>query len=52
MVGVPARRIGWMCQCGIRLELREGAGACPACGATYRESEGRLRQIDPPAKGV
>ena len=21
MVGVPARRVGWMCQCGVRLEL-------------------------------
>jgi UDP-2-acetamido-3-amino-2,3-dideoxy-glucuronate N-acetyltransferase len=52
MVGVPARRIGWMCQCGVRLELREGAGACRSCRATYRETEGRLRQIDPPATGV
>src|SRR6266849_5912132 len=22
MVGVPARRVGWMCQCGVRLHLR------------------------------
>ena len=25
VVGVPARRIGWMCQCGVRLALVEGA---------------------------
>ena len=30
MVGVPARRVGWMCQCGTRLELR-GRGR-PVCG--------------------
>jgi UDP-2-acetamido-3-amino-2,3-dideoxy-glucuronate N-acetyltransferase len=48
MVGVPARRVGWMCQCGVRLQLREGRGSCGTCGATYRESEGLLRQIDPP----
>ena len=23
MVGVPARRVGWMCQCGVRLQLRD-----------------------------
>jgi UDP-2-acetamido-3-amino-2,3-dideoxy-glucuronate N-acetyltransferase len=37
MVGVPARRIGWMCQCGERLP-GSGAGTCAACGATYRVS--------------
>lgn len=35
MVGVPARRIGWMCQCGERLP-DSGTGICAACGATYR----------------
>jgi UDP-2-acetamido-3-amino-2,3-dideoxy-glucuronate N-acetyltransferase len=48
MVGVPARRVGWMCQCGTRLQLREAVVSCSACGARYRESEGVLRQIDPP----
>jgi UDP-2-acetamido-3-amino-2,3-dideoxy-glucuronate N-acetyltransferase len=48
MVGVPARRVGWMCQCGVRLQPREGRAACVACGATYRETEGLLRLIDPP----
>jgi UDP-2-acetamido-3-amino-2,3-dideoxy-glucuronate N-acetyltransferase len=49
MVGVPARQVGWMCQCGVRLALRDGAAACAACGASYRETGARLRQIDPPA---
>ena len=48
MVGVPARRVGWMCQCGVRLQPREGRAACGACGASYRETDGLLRQIDPP----
>jgi UDP-2-acetamido-3-amino-2,3-dideoxy-glucuronate N-acetyltransferase len=48
MVGVPARRVGWMCQCGVRLQPREGRATCLACGATYRETEAALRQIDPP----
>jgi UDP-2-acetamido-3-amino-2,3-dideoxy-glucuronate N-acetyltransferase len=48
MVGVPARQVGWMCQCGVRLRLRDGAGRCTGCGASYRETGGALRQIDPP----
>jgi UDP-2-acetamido-3-amino-2,3-dideoxy-glucuronate N-acetyltransferase len=48
MVGVPARRVGWICQCGIRLQLHDGRASCAACGATYREREGVLEQIDRP----
>ena len=52
MVGVPARRVGWMCQCGVRLSLAGGEARCTACGASYRESDGLLRQIDPPVSRV
>lgn len=46
MVGVPARRVGWMCHCGERLHLESGgAGKCGRCGAEYREDGGRLQQI-------
>ncbi|MGB7211413.1 MAG: acyltransferase [Gemmatimonadales bacterium] len=48
MVGVPARRAGWMCQCGERLTLDDGRAACAACGARYAESAGVLAQIAPP----
>jgi UDP-2-acetamido-3-amino-2,3-dideoxy-glucuronate N-acetyltransferase len=48
MVGVPARRVGWMCQCGIRLQLQDGRASCAACGAAYRERDGVLEQIDRP----
>jgi UDP-2-acetamido-3-amino-2,3-dideoxy-glucuronate N-acetyltransferase len=35
VVGVPARRAGWMCVCGVQLK---GAGevVCEACERTYR----------------
>src|SRR6476661_9834694 len=52
MVGVPARRVGWMCQCGVRLVLVKDAATCAACGARYQETNGVLRQIDPPAPRV
>src|SRR5215468_654997 len=39
-LGVPAKRIGWMCQCGERLP-DSGVGTCKACGTTYeRRGEG------------
>ncbi len=34
MVGVPARQIGWMCQCGERLNDGD-APICSACGTSY-----------------
>ena len=48
MVGVPARRVGWMCQCGERLSVSGGRAACAACGAEYAESPGSLRNTRPP----
>lgn len=35
MVGVPARRIGWMCECGVRLE-GQGTVTCTACDSEYQ----------------
>jgi UDP-2-acetamido-3-amino-2,3-dideoxy-glucuronate N-acetyltransferase len=49
MVGVPARRVGWICQCGERLQLRDRAAECSSCGASYREEQGALRVVAPPA---
>lgn len=36
MVGAPARRIGWVCQCGVRLGSGNGVVACADCGELYR----------------
>jgi UDP-2-acetamido-3-amino-2,3-dideoxy-glucuronate N-acetyltransferase len=50
MVGVPARRVGWMCQCGERLHVANGQASCPACGSRYEESGGALRPIARPVR--
>jgi len=34
MMGVPARQVGWMCFCGVRLEVQEGVGTCPVCSSS------------------
>ena len=40
MLGAPARRVGWMCCCGVRLPQggAENSVRCGACGRTYRVS--------------
>ncbi len=51
MVGVPARRVGWACQCGERLQVSDGRGNCPRCRWSYREAGGVLTAVDRPASG-
>jgi UDP-2-acetamido-3-amino-2,3-dideoxy-glucuronate N-acetyltransferase len=49
VVGVPARRIGWMSRHGERLALPasgEGEAACPATGERYRLAGDRLAPIE------
>ena len=43
-VGVPARPIGWMCRCGVRLTVERGNPEvrCGACARAYRLEAGRL----------
>src|SRR6478735_5690822 len=50
MVGVPARRVGWMCQGGGRRPRGGGGGGCARWGAGYREGEGQLRCVAPPRR--
>lgn len=35
VVGVPARQIGYVCRCGVSLEVSGGVGLCPGCGLVY-----------------
>ena len=42
MLGVPARRCGWACECG---ELLKNGLNCPKCGRKYREGENGLTEV-------
>ena len=44
MVGVPARRVGWMCQCGERLPDKNPE-ACKVCGTRYRQEGEQLKRV-------
>ena len=48
VLGVPARRVGWMCRCGERLPMVREETACSACGTGYQERDGGLYLVDPP----
>ena len=39
VTGVPARQVGWMCRCGVRLsDGSDQVRKCKACGQRYRET--------------
>lgn len=42
MVGVPARQIGWVCECGTKLDEELH---CPACDARYEKAEEGLARL-------
>jgi len=50
MVGNPARRTGWICECGIRLEPVRGRARC-RCGARYAVRQAGCRRTDKPGQG-
>lgn len=41
MLGVPAKRVGWACECG---ELLRDGLECRACGRKYKETEQGLKE--------
>ena len=42
MLGIPARRCGWACECG---ELLSNELFCTKCGRKYKETENGLEEI-------
>lgn len=47
MMGVPARRVGWMGRHGFRLlDKGDGRFSCPETGWSYQESDGQLRCLE------
>jgi UDP-2-acetamido-3-amino-2,3-dideoxy-glucuronate N-acetyltransferase len=46
VMGVPAKRVGWMCACGVRLEEGGAARKCAACSKEYFVDGGVCREVD------
>jgi UDP-2-acetamido-3-amino-2,3-dideoxy-glucuronate N-acetyltransferase len=50
IVGNPGRVVGWMCQCGVKLELsrdavRDETAMCAACGTAYIKNSGGVTPV-------
>jgi len=47
VAGVPAKIIGWACECGERLEFDKGVAVCKACGKKYKKvATDRVERIE------
>ena len=46
MTGVPARRTGWMCECGVKLAEGILDMSCSACGKSYQRKTGAVVRVD------
>jgi UDP-2-acetamido-3-amino-2,3-dideoxy-glucuronate N-acetyltransferase len=49
MLGVPARQAGWVCKCGVTMELSSTVAICTSCGNMYAVEGNTLAQITRPA---
>lgn len=47
VIGTPARIVGWVCECGVKLSggaVPPASARCPDCGATYTTHNGQVRR--------
>ena len=45
VIGNPARIMGWICVCGMKLKENGDLLGCPACGVQYQKKEERLEML-------
>jgi len=43
--GVPARKIGWICECGQTLKFIENKGKCPFCCRIYELKNDHVQRV-------
>ena len=45
VLGVPAKQVGWVCSCGVRLQEALAVMTCASCGKTYEISGNSCNEI-------
>jgi hypothetical protein len=45
VMGVPAKQIGWVCICGVRLPDQDDETSCPECDRTYAINSTSCQQL-------
>ena len=48
MAGVPAKQIGWVCECGERIETK--TYQCIKCGKRYMKRDSGLAEVNADGK--
>lgn len=43
--GAPAKLHGWVCECGVRLNVEGKSGSCPECTAKYKIENTECRPV-------
>lgn len=46
--GNPARLVGWVCQCGYRLNFNNGTATCSKCSSQYKKDINLITLTDSP----
>jgi len=46
VAGVPAKIIGWMCECGERLNFKKGKAICKKCKRKYKKKGKKVTLIE------
>lgn len=47
VAGVPAKFIGWMCECGVRIDMDGVNTECSACGKKYEKiNESEIKKVN------
>jgi UDP-2-acetamido-3-amino-2,3-dideoxy-glucuronate N-acetyltransferase len=45
VIGVPAKQVGWVCSCGMRLPGTSPVMVCKSCGKTYDVGNNACREL-------
>jgi UDP-2-acetamido-3-amino-2,3-dideoxy-glucuronate N-acetyltransferase len=45
VMGVPAKKVGWMCACGVRLPETSSLASCTTCGKSYEFDQDHCREV-------
>jgi len=45
VVGNPAKQIGWMCDCGVRLDFQDNEAHCSNCDSHFTMVNGKVKKI-------
>jgi len=42
VIGIPAKQIGWMCECGNKIFFKNGKAVCKICSRKYTKNKNRV----------